>query len=125
MKMALSTIVLAIVSFSAGAAEVKNATVVTADDGTYALAIQVRYGGGCKEHKFKLELGNCFESMPVQCFAELQDLTTDDFCEALISETIQIPFSEAGLNDSYFSGGSLAISGDRESSAAVELPQDL
>lgn len=48
--------------------------------------------GGCKEHAFELKMGDvCAESIPAYCSAKLVHTKgADDFCEALISETISL-----------------------------------
>lgn len=112
----------ALVSMSSFAAQVENASVITRDDGSYALSIDVRYTGGCKKHQFQLQVGACFETMPVQCEARLVDLTSGDFCEAIRYETVEIGLDEAGLVESYFSNGSLTITGALGSEASVRLP---
>lgn len=106
-------------SYSALAASVTGARV-----SGNTLEVDVRYGGGCKEHKFKLEKsGYCLESSPVQCSANVVDLTTGDFCEALISETVTFDLNKEGYGDSYFSGARLTLLGDDSSSAVVNLPE--
>ncbi len=112
--------------FNATAAEVKSAKL---DSSKKNILVDVVYGGGCKEHVFTLELGPCLESYPVQCSAKLVEKTIGglDFCEALISETVVISRKKYGLDDSYFKGAKLTITGDRgftgePSSAVVRLP---
>lgn len=105
---------------NAFAAEVKSAKYNAAKKG---IEIGVKYGGGCKEHKFELQVGTCLESFPVQCSAELVDLTNDDFCEALVSRTIFISLDNAGLNESYYSSATINIKGDNQSRVAVRLPR--
>jgi hypothetical protein len=91
------------------------------------ILIDVTYVGGCGEHDFSLKLGICYETYPVQCSAELIEKTTDG-CEALISETIVIPLEKYKLNESYFKGASLKITGDKDwqtdtlSQAILRLP---
>lgn len=108
-----------LIALSANAAEVRDARINT-EKGT--VDIDVSYGGGCREHKFELKLETCMESYPVQCTAKLIDLTTDDYCEAYISQTVSISLKESGLTDSYFSKGSLTITGSGNSRAHVQLP---
>lgn len=87
------------------------------------LLVDVTYGGGCKEHSFKLDVGPCAESFPVQCTARVIDLTQGDFCEALISETVQFSLKDYGLTDSYYSGASLTLVGSDKKSVSVKLPK--
>ncbi len=114
--------------FNATAAEVKSAKL---DSSKKNILVDVVYGGGCKKHVFALEVGACLESMPVQCTAKLVETTIGgpDFCEALISETVVLPLKKYGLNDSYYAGGKLTITGDRgftgePSQATVRLPRE-
>jgi hypothetical protein len=92
------------------------------------LLIDVRYGGGCKKHEFSLQLQGCLESFPVQCKAQLLHKHNNDFCEAMISETVVISLKESGIEGSYFKRGSLTIMGDRDftsnkpTQATVRLP---
>jgi len=98
------------------AAEVKSAQ-VNGD----ILTLEVAYGGGCKEHKFGLELvGGCMESYPVQCTAKLVDSALD-FCEAYIQETVEISLSEQGISGEYFEGAFLTILGTHQSKTYVQL----
>jgi len=91
------------------------------------ILIDVTYGGGCAKHEFKLEIGACLESFPVQCSAKLTDNTVDN-CEALLMETVSISLESAGLNDPYYQGASITIFGDvdwqtnQPSKATVKLP---
>ncbi len=59
MKKLFAVLVLALSATSSFAATVEGAKVIVNKDGDHALSIDVRYGGGCKEHKFKLEVGMC------------------------------------------------------------------
>lgn len=95
------------------------------NESTGKIDISVSYGGGCKQHKFKLNIGACLESFPVQCGATLVDLTKDDFCEAYLHQTVSISLKEAGLNDSYFTGATLSIRGEFQDGkgAVVRLPR--
>ncbi len=89
------------------------------------LEISVSYGGGCEEHAFKLEVGSCLESYPVQCReAKLIHTMPNGFdaCEAYITETVIISLEEAGLSDSYYTRASLIINGSNDSKVAVSLP---
>jgi len=90
------------------------------------LLIDVVYGGGCREHVFELNVGDCVETVPVQCSAQLVDLTTD-YCESLIFTTVVISLEEAGLTDEYYRRAKLTIQGDKDrsgkpSQAVVWLP---
>ncbi len=95
------------------------------------ILIDIEYSGGCKEHKFKLVPGPCFETYPLQCNAKLVDETQDDFCEAFIFQTISIPLTQINidLNDEYYSGAHLYITGDKDyktkkdSEAFIILPK--
>ncbi len=86
------------------------------------IEVDVIYGGGCKEHTFKLQVTHCLESMPVRCPVQLIDLTEGDFCEALISRTVTFKLSDYGFDEDYFSGATLIISGNDDSTATVVLP---
>lgn len=124
--MKLITLALLVSSFSAVAAEVKSAKL---DASKKNILVDVSYGGGCKKHTFSLQLGSCMESYPVQCSAKLVESIEGGFdgCEALKYETVVFNLKQYGLTDSYFSKGSLTISGDKNfsgkvSSATVRLP---
>jgi len=106
---------------NASALEILNAQVVGAGEEA-ALEMQVVYGGGCKKHQFEFQMDNCMESFPVQCRARLVVLTTDDFCEALISETVTFSLREFGLLDAYYERASLEISASFGKPAVVRLP---
>lgn len=90
---------------------------------TKAIEINVQYGGGCKEHKFQLQMGFCVKTYPLQCNAKLIDLTTDDYCEAFISRTVSISIHEAGLDDRYYTGASIKIQGAGNSNVSITLPK--
>jgi hypothetical protein len=104
---------------SAKAAEVLSAEL---DGAKKNILLQVRHGGGCGEHDYALKLKGCFESMPVQCQAELVH-KTNDFCEALLHRTAVINLEASGIKGDYYSGGSLTISGSNGSKVTVELPE--
>lgn len=115
-------------AFNATAAEIKAAKL---DASKKNILVDVVYGGGCKKHVFTLDVGGCLESMPVQCSAKLVHKTIGgpDLCEALISETVVLSLKKYGLDDSYYAGGKLTITGDRgftgePSSATVRLPNN-
>ncbi len=123
LKMLALTILL---STGAQAAEVLSANLDAAGKN---ILVDVSYGGGCKEHTFKLKLGGCLESFPVQCSAQLVETVVGgpDFCEAIVGKTVKFSLKKCGLTDSYFKGGSLTILGDKNfqgeaSSATVTLP---
>lgn len=86
------------------------------------IALTVRHGGGCGKHEYKLKVGSCLESMPVQCGAELIH-HTNDFCEGLLTRDIVISLEEARLNDKYYSKATLTISGSDNSKAEIRLPE--
>jgi hypothetical protein len=90
---------------------------------TQSIDVDVAYGGGCEEHKFKLQMGGCLESMPVQCSAKVIDVSAKpDFCEAYIHQTISFKLTDYGLTDDYFEGASVRIEGANNSRAAIRLP---
>src|SRR5689334_5028171 len=109
-----------VIASNAFAAQVKSAKYSSVKGG---LEIDVVYGGGCKEHKFELRVGGCLESFPVQCGAQLVDLQHEDFCEAFVSRTVFISLEDAKLDESYYSGASITITGDNNSKAVVQLPR--
>lgn len=98
---------------SGAAANAKPADVQSArfDSSTDAIVMDVVYGGGCKEHKFRLKINKCFETMPVQCEAIVVDDTHDDYCEAIKSARVSVSRAEAGLRDDYFKGAAITIIG--------------
>lgn len=126
MKLLLSIAILAS-SLSAFAYTYKPEVVAAAVDASkQTLTVTVRHGGGCGEHNYSLKMGLCLETYPVQCSAELFD-DTEDYCEAYLTNEVVFTFRELGLNNSYFNGASLTITGaqlrnGQESSATVKLP---
>jgi hypothetical protein len=59
-----------------------------------SLEIRVRYGGGCKKHKFQLLWdGTERESFPVQIPLFLVHDNNDDPCKAIVSESLQFDLS--------------------------------
>ena len=57
-----------------------------------SLLVEVRYGGGCREHAFQLvHIGAYKESMPPQLDVALRHNANDDRCRALVTETLVIP----------------------------------
>ncbi len=125
--MKLKLLVLAtLLTAGAHAAEVRSANLDAAGKN---ILVDVSYGGGCKEHTFKLKLAGCLESFPVQCSAQLVETVVGgpDFCEAIISKTVKFSLKKYRLTDGYYKGGSLTILGDKnfrgeDSSATVILP---
>ena len=89
---------------------------------TKAIEIDIQYSGGCAKHEFRLQIEACRESYPVQCDANLIDLTTNDFCEAFLHQKVSIGMHEAGLDDEYYRGASIAIHGSGNSKAYITLP---
>jgi hypothetical protein len=117
-------IILALCSFSSFAATVHRANI---DASGKNILISISYAGGCKKHTFSLKMGGCLESFPVQCSAVLVDKGNGDPCEAIVSQTIAMNIAKYRLDESYYAGGSLTITGDRDmsgkpSSATVKLP---
>ena len=121
----MKTLMIAALGFFALANGASAAVVNTAsvDAARGLLLVNVTYGGGCAEHKFKLEVGVCLESFPVRCGVTVADLTKNDFCEALVTQDLEFSLSEYGLTDSYYEGASLAISGTGGKSVHVKLPR--
>ncbi len=90
---------------------------------TRSIEFDVNYGGGCKKHSFRLEIGGCLESMPVQCMdAKLIDDTHDDYCEAFIYETVRMTLKSTGLDDSYYRGAFLQVHGSGGTKVNIRLP---
>ncbi|NUM89524.1 MAG: hypothetical protein HUU37_10000 [Bdellovibrionales bacterium] len=88
------------------------------------LEVDVRYGGGCKEHSFYLEMRGCAESYPVQCNLLVKDHTTDDHCEALLGKTVVFNLAKHKLDDPYYNGASLRIGGvGQQNTVNVRLPR--
>ncbi len=120
------TLMLALSSLSSFAATVHKAKL---DAKKENILVDVSYGGGCKKHTFTLNVGACMETYPVRCTAALVEKTVGglDMCEAIISETVKINLAKYRLDESYYAGGSLTITGDmnmngKPSSATVVLP---
>jgi len=54
------------------------------------LSLEVRYGGGCREHRFALLIDPAFmESHPVQVAARLAHDADGDLCRALLTQTLR------------------------------------
>ena len=123
--MKLFALALLTLSFSSMAAGVLSAKL---DASKKNILVDVSYGGGCKKHTFSLELEGCMETSPVKCSAKLIESIEGGFdeCEALLHETVVFNLKQYGLVGSYFSKGSLTITGDsyrgKVSSASVRLP---
>lgn len=108
-------------SMAASAAEVSSAKF---DPVTNDLTVEVSYGGGCKQHNFKLDRsGGCLESNPVQCTMKIVETVVagPDLCEALIRKTLLFKAEETGLDDSYFDGAFIKIKGSNNSVASVVI----
>lgn len=102
------------------AAEVLDAKIDAAGEN---IEVTVSYGGGCFEHQFKLQMGGCLESYPVQCAAKVVDVTKEvDICEAIIMKKVTFNLKAHGLDKSYYANGSLTLSGDGGTSASVIIP---
>lgn len=87
-----------------------------------ALELKVSYGGGFKDHHFRLSLEACFEGPSIQCSAKLVDSGSGDPGEAMFSKTVILSLSDAGLDLDYLKGALLVIHGSNNTSAAVQLP---
>ncbi len=108
---------------STGALAEAGATVNSAkmaSDGQ-SIIVNVSHGGGCGDHDYSLAVGACQETYPVSCSAKLIHMTNDG-CEALLTADAVIKLVDAKLNDAYYSGGTLRISGAGNSQASVKLP---
>lgn len=58
------------------------------------LSLEVRYGGGCREHRFALLIDPAFmESFPVQVAARLAHDADGDPCRALLTRTLRFDLS--------------------------------
>lgn len=91
------------------------------DDSGSNIVVEVTYGGGCKEHKFELQVKECAMTFPVKCQADLVETVVDgtDYCEAMITEKIELNLRDYNLDDVYYSGASLTINGDLKNTGAV------
>ncbi len=126
MKMLVLTAMVLMTAAPSFAAKIQSAKL---DASGKNILLEVTYGGGCGKHEFSLRShGGCMESNPVQCTFQLIE-KTDDYCEALISDTVVINLKEAGLTDRYYSRAYLTIAGDHDwktkkpSEATVQLPK--
>ncbi len=58
------------------------------------LSLEVRYGGGCREHRFALLIDPAFmESFPVRVAARLAHDADGDPCRALLTSTLRFDLS--------------------------------
>lgn len=58
------------------------------------LSLDVRYGGGCRDHRFALLIDPAFmESFPVQVAARLAHDADGDPCRALLTRTVRFDLS--------------------------------
>jgi hypothetical protein len=119
--MSLKVTLLSIVAFGASVGHAASVHKASYDPKTEIISVDVSYGGGCKEHVFKLQVGACMESYPVQCTVTLIDTTSGDFCEALISKTVTFKAAQYGLTDSYYDNASITIEGSDGSKASFTL----
>ena len=55
-----------------------------------SMMIDVRYGGGCKEHVFALDAGPMLKSLPPKQLLSISHDANGDNCRALITKTIVI-----------------------------------
>lgn len=120
MKNLLFTITTLLMATAAFAGEIQAARI---DASQKNIEVDVRYGGGCHEHQFELQMEECFESMPVKCSAKLVDVTVKpDLCTAIMSKTVVLNLASLGMDTSYYASGSLTISGVGNSTATVKMP---
>jgi hypothetical protein len=86
-------------NFAATTWKVDPFEIVSAEVADDVLAVSVRYGGGCREHRFQLVASSTFaESEPVQTPVVLTHDARGDNCRALLSETLRYdltPLKEA------------------------------
>jgi hypothetical protein len=108
----IALVAFALVSTSAFAAEIRGGRY---DEARQVIQLDVSYGGGCEEHTFRVDLGMCLESLPMQCEARLVERANGDMCEAYIHRTIEIPVSETNLYGTAY----LTIKGDRDTSVTL------
>jgi hypothetical protein len=67
------------------------------------LHLRVEYGGGCREHEFRLYGSSGFmESLPVQAALFLSHDANDDHCDALVLQDLY--FDLVPLRDAYLEG---------------------
>jgi hypothetical protein len=64
-----------------------------------SLVIEVEYGGGCKEHVFKLITnGMLKKSMPPQCTLYLEHESNEDMCRALLRQKLSFYLGHLAKN---------------------------
>ncbi len=76
------------------------------------LHLMVRYGGGCRTHRFALLLGNAFmESHPVQVHVRLAHDADGDMCRALLSRSLSFDLTplKAAYRASYGPGAATIV----------------
>ncbi|MGQ0539427.1 MAG: hypothetical protein ACT4R6_10800 [Gemmatimonadaceae bacterium] len=87
-------------------------TIESATVSADTLAVTVRFGGGCRKHRFALLLGTAFmESHPVQIQARLAHDAAGDLCRALITESLKFDLTrlKQRYRASYGSGAAAVI----------------
>ena len=78
-----------------------------------SLRLEVRYGGGCKEHEFTMRTNLMYlKSLPPQLNLYLEHENSSDNCRALITETLA--FDIIKLRYSGINQVKLIVNGDRE-----------
>lgn len=76
------------------------------------IEIDIRYSGGCEEHFFDFELGDCNETQPIQCLeAKIVDRNRSDMCVRTIFSTLFANRLELGLDDSKFDNSLIRVNG--------------
>ncbi len=86
------------------------------------LEVTVEYGGGCKEHEFKMNwTGAWMKSMPPKINLWLEHENNDDNCRALIRETLY--FDLAKVQNSSSSSIVIILNGDEEKSLTYSYPK--
>lgn len=66
-----------------------------------SVIVNLTYGGGCREHTFKLKLNDvCLESYPAQCSADVVETIVGgfDMCEAIITKEVSFNIKKTGLS---------------------------
>jgi hypothetical protein len=119
MKKTLVLLAVTILSATSFGATIKDARL---NKEKKSIEIDVAYGGGCEKHSFKLDVGSCLESFPVQCSAKLKHNSNGDSCEAYIHQTLSFSLEELGLDEEYYESASLTIYGSGDSKASIRLP---
>lgn len=89
---------------------------------TRSVVVDLRYGGGCREHRFVLRGGLCQQSFPLRCLYAVVDQTHDDFCRALVFKRVSFRLRDYGLDKPAFRGAVLVLRGDGRSTVSVRLP---